>query len=131
MEVAKLIQYVTHRKAHLVVSVKPFGCMPSSGVSDGVQSLVTARYPEANFLAIETSGDGAVNVHSRVQMALFKARAGAQAEYEQALAETGLTGEAARQEYSRRRRLCHPLHYPRHRTASTAANAVYELASRN
>ncbi len=131
MEVAKLIQYVTHRKAHLVVSVKPFGCMPSSGVSDGVQSLVTARHPEANFLAIETSGDGAVNVHSRVQMALFKARAGAQAEYEQALAETGLTAEAARQEYSRRRRLCHPLHYPRHRTAGTAANAVYELAGRD
>jgi predicted nucleotide-binding protein (sugar kinase/HSP70/actin superfamily) len=130
MEVGKLIQYVTGKKAHLVVSVKPFGCMPSSGVSDGVQSLVTARYPEANFLAIETSGDGAVNVYSRVQMALFKARAGAQAEYERALAETGLTAEAARREYPRRPRLCHPLRYPRHRTAGTAANAVHELAGR-
>ncbi len=74
MEVGKLIQAVEQKKAHLVISVKPFGCMPSSGVSDGVQSLITARYPEANFIAIETTGDGAVNVYSRVQMALFRAR---------------------------------------------------------
>ena len=46
MEVGKLIQTVQHRKAHMVISVKPFGCMPSSGVSDGVQSLITARYPK-------------------------------------------------------------------------------------
>jgi predicted nucleotide-binding protein (sugar kinase/HSP70/actin superfamily) len=65
MEVGKLIQTVTHRKAHMVISVKPFGCMPSSGVSDGIQSLITA---------IETTGDGAINVQSRIQMDLFKAR---------------------------------------------------------
>ncbi len=82
MEVGKLIQAVEQKKAHLVVSVKPFGCMPSSGVSDGVQSLITARYPEANFLAIETTGDGAVNVYSRVQMALFRARKQAQKEFD-------------------------------------------------
>jgi predicted nucleotide-binding protein (sugar kinase/HSP70/actin superfamily) len=45
MEVGKLINTVQHRKAHMVISVKPFGCMPSSGVSDGIQSLITARYP--------------------------------------------------------------------------------------
>ncbi len=81
MEVGKLIQAVEQKKAHLVISVKPFGCMPSSGVSDGIQSLITARYPEANFLAIETTGDGAVNVYSRVQMALFRARKQAQKEF--------------------------------------------------
>jgi predicted nucleotide-binding protein (sugar kinase/HSP70/actin superfamily) len=48
--------------------------MPSSGVSDGVQALVTARYPQANFLSVETSGEGAANFYSRVQMALFKAK---------------------------------------------------------
>jgi predicted nucleotide-binding protein (sugar kinase/HSP70/actin superfamily) len=84
MEVGKLIQSVVKRKAHMVVSVKPFGCMPSSGVSDGVQSLITARYPEAIFCAIETTGDGAVNVQSRVQMDLFKARQKARQEFEDA-----------------------------------------------
>ena len=74
LEVAHLLEAVKEDLADLVISVKPFGCMPSSGVSDGVQSLVTARYPEANFLAIETSGEGAANFYSRVQMALFKAK---------------------------------------------------------
>ena len=62
----KLIQSVVKKKAHMVVSVKPFGCMPSSGVSDGVQSLITARYPAAIYSAIETTGDGAANVQSRL-----------------------------------------------------------------
>ena len=58
--------------------------MPSSAVSDGVQSLVTSRYPEANFLSIETSGEGAANFYSRVQMALFKAKQSAKEEFEAA-----------------------------------------------
>ncbi|WP_431272982.1 hypothetical protein ACQ858_12060 [Variovorax ureilyticus] len=74
MEVGKLIQSVQQRKAHMVVSVKPFGCMPSSGVSDGVQSLVTEKYPHAIFCAIETTGDGAANAYSRVLRDLFKAK---------------------------------------------------------
>jgi predicted nucleotide-binding protein (sugar kinase/HSP70/actin superfamily) len=57
--------------------------MPSSAVSDGVQSLVTNRYPSANFLAIETSGEGAANFYSRVQMALFKAKQSAKEEFEE------------------------------------------------
>jgi len=74
LEVAHLIEAVEENLAELVISVKPFGCMPSSAVSDGIQSLITARYPNANFLAVETSGEGAANFHSRVQMALFKAK---------------------------------------------------------
>ncbi len=82
LEVAHLIESVKENIAHLVISVKPFGCMPSSAVSDGVQSLVTNRFPEANFLAIETSGEGAANFYSRVQMALFKAKQLAKEEFE-------------------------------------------------
>src|SRR5262245_37178190 len=37
LEVAKNIYYTVHKKAHMVLSLKPFGCMPSSQ-SDGVQS---------------------------------------------------------------------------------------------
>jgi predicted nucleotide-binding protein (sugar kinase/HSP70/actin superfamily) len=56
------------------ISSKPFGCMPSSGVSDGVQAKVMSLYPELNFLSIETSGDNDVNVLSRVSMLLLKAK---------------------------------------------------------
>jgi len=82
LEVAHLIESVKDNLSHLTISVKPFGCMPSSAVSDGVQSLVTSRFPEANFLAIETSGEGAANFYSRVQMALFKAKQSAKEEFE-------------------------------------------------
>jgi predicted nucleotide-binding protein (sugar kinase/HSP70/actin superfamily) len=82
LEVAHLIESVKHNLSHLVISVKPFGCMPSSAVSDGVQSLVTNRFPEANFLSVETSGEGAANFYSRVQMALFKAKQSAKEEFE-------------------------------------------------
>ncbi|WKB36060.1 2-hydroxyglutaryl-CoA dehydratase [Terrilactibacillus sp. S3-3] len=87
MEVGKLILNVKKRKVNMTISVKPFGCMPSSGVSDGVQSLITEKYPNAIFLPIETTGDGAINVYSRIQMMLFKARQAAQKEFDEALAE--------------------------------------------
>lgn len=82
MEVGKLIDIVSHRKAHMVLSVKPFGCLPSSGVSDGIQSAVLKTRPEAIFCAVETTGDGAVNFQSRIQMHLFKARRRARQEFE-------------------------------------------------
>src|SRR5437762_12297343 len=91
MEVGKLILNVSKKKATMTLSVKPFGCMPSSGVSDGVQSLITERYPQAIFCPIETNGDGAVNVYSRVQMMLFKARKAARDEFEAQLKEKGTT----------------------------------------
>ncbi|GMR14512.1 MAG: hypothetical protein BMS9Abin30_0115 [Gammaproteobacteria bacterium] len=130
MEVAKLIQGVTQHKVHLTLSIKPFGCMPSSGVSDGVQSLVTARYPEANFLAVETTGDGAIIAHSRVQMALFRARQKAEDEYQAALHTTSIDRGQATTRLAARRRSCQATHYPPHRVAGTAANLLYELAQR-
>ena len=125
MEVGKLIQTFKKQKAHLLISVKPFGCMPSSSVSDGIQSLVTARYPEANFIAIETSGDGAVNVHSRVQMALFKVRQKAINEFDQAMEDSDLTLESTQQKISKKKNRA--TRYPAHRKACTAANAVLDL----
>ena len=125
MEVGKAIQIFTRGKAHMVVSVKPFGCMPSSGVSDGIQSAVMARTPEAVFCPVETTGDGEVGFQSRVQMFLFKARRRARAELEDALAERGLTLDAARRLLGRRRRSA--LHEPVHRRAGTAANLALGL----
>ncbi len=127
MEVGKLIDSVEARRAHLVVSVKPFGCMPSSSVSDGVQSLVTARYPEALFCAIETSGDGEVNAHSRIQMMLFKAHQVAREEYQDALRRLGISEQEAGQRLARRRRQSSALYQPQRRCAGHAANLILEL----
>jgi predicted nucleotide-binding protein (sugar kinase/HSP70/actin superfamily) len=125
MEVGKLILNVAHKKATMTLSVKPFGCMPSSGVSDGVQSLVTERYPEAIYCPIETSGDGAVNVYSRVQMMLFKARLAAKDEYQRTLDEAGLTVEQLKAHLQGGAWRRSSLYYPPHGTvASTAANVV-------
>ncbi len=128
MEVGKLILNVVKQKAHLTVSVKPFGCMPSSGVSDGVQSLITARFPGTLFCAVETSGDGAANFYSRVQMYLFKARAAAEAEFQRALAENGVTEAQVREFVSKHPRFNSPLHKSPHRAAGSAADLVYEVA---
>jgi predicted nucleotide-binding protein (sugar kinase/HSP70/actin superfamily) len=73
LEVAKFLDTVHRRSAQMVISVKPFSCMPSSGISDGVLSLVKAKHPEVIFTTIETTGDAAVNAYSRIQMDLFKA----------------------------------------------------------
>src|SRR5205823_5326826 len=129
MEVGKLIQHVEQKKSHMVISVKPFGCMPSSGVSDGVQSLVTAKHPESIFCAIETTGDGAVNVQSRVLMDLFKARQKAQKEYQDLLQASGLSQEDA-EGRARRRGYTRGLFYPAHHVAGTASNTLVELERR-
>ena len=77
----------------MTLSVKPFGCMPSAGVSDGVQSAITEKFPGTIFCPVETSGDGRVNFYSRVQMYLFKAKQVAIAEYERACSRHGVTRE--------------------------------------
>ncbi|MCC7170225.1 MAG: 2-hydroxyglutaryl-CoA dehydratase [Planctomycetes bacterium] len=128
MEVGKLIVNALKSKANITVSVKPFGCMPSSGVSDGVQSLITARFPGTIFCAVETSGDGAANFYSRIQMYMFKARIAAEQELEKALADTGLTLDEVRAFLKANPKFAGPLHYPPHKVAGTAANLVHEVA---
>jgi predicted nucleotide-binding protein (sugar kinase/HSP70/actin superfamily) len=128
MEVGKLIVNTVHAKAHMTVSVKPFGCMPSSGVSDGVQSLITARHPGSIFCAVETSGDGAANFYSRVQMYLFKAKQLAEQELTKAYEECGVTEAQVREFLAKHPRYSSPFHHPPHKVAGTAANLVYEVA---
>jgi len=130
MEVGKLVHNVVNNKVNMTLSVKPFGCMPSSGVSDGVQTIVTEMYPQAIFLPIETSGDAAVNVYSRVQMQLFKARQVAQKEVENALSACGLTQEAVDAFILKNPEFAHPLHRSPHMAGCTAADLVYEVAAK-
>ncbi len=127
MEVGKLIHFVEDKVNHMTLSVKPFGCMPSSGVSDGVQSIITAKWPEAIFLPIETTGDGKVNVHSRIQMMLFKARQKAKTEYERALEQTGMDQATFKTKLDDSKWGRHPFWRPEHREAGIATNLVYAI----
>jgi predicted nucleotide-binding protein (sugar kinase/HSP70/actin superfamily) len=127
VEVAKVILNVLHKKAHMTLSVKPFGCMPSSGVSDGVQSLITERYPEAIFCTVETSGEAEVNFHSRVQLFLFKAKQRAQQELDAALAQYGISRTQAR-DFIQNTRYGRALHRSPRRSAGTATDLIHEIA---
>jgi predicted nucleotide-binding protein (sugar kinase/HSP70/actin superfamily) len=130
MEVGKLILNVKKKKTTMTLSVKPFGCMPSAGVSDGVQSMITEKYPEAIYCAIETSGDGAVNVYSRVQMMLFKARLAAKEELKKVLDDAGISREELKGFVEKSWWRRSSLFYPKHGTvASTAANLAQQFAA--
>jgi predicted nucleotide-binding protein (sugar kinase/HSP70/actin superfamily) len=130
MEVGKLIQNVVKSKVNMTLSVKPFGCMPSSSVSDGVQSLITEMYPEGIFLPIETSGDGAVNVYSRVQMQLFKARQAAQREVQRELDKWSMSMEEVQAYLAKHPRLNHSFHKSPHVAGCTTADLVAEVGRR-
>jgi predicted nucleotide-binding protein (sugar kinase/HSP70/actin superfamily) len=92
LEVAKNIYYSNKDLAHMVLSLKPFGCMPSTQ-SDGAQSAVVNLYKDMIYLPIETSGEGEINAHSRVQMALGEAKVKCKQEFARVLDECGLSIE--------------------------------------
>jgi predicted nucleotide-binding protein (sugar kinase/HSP70/actin superfamily) len=128
MEVGKVIMNVVDNKCTMTLSVKPFGCMPSAGVSDGVQTAITEKFPGTIFCAVETSGDGRVNFYSRVQMYLFKARQAAAAEYEKALGEHGVTLEQVKGFLAKSKRFGGTLHKAPHAYGGTPADLVAEIA---
>jgi DNA-binding transcriptional MerR regulator len=104
--------------------------MPSSSVSDGIQSFITELYPQGIFLPIETNGDGAVNVYSRVQMQLFKAKQLAQKEVDKALADVGMTMDEVQAYLKKHPSLSHAFHRAPHKAGCTAADLVYEVGAR-
>jgi predicted nucleotide-binding protein (sugar kinase/HSP70/actin superfamily) len=109
LEVAKAIYYTNHELAHMVLSVKPFGCMPSTQ-SDGAQSAVVSQFKDLIYLPIETSGEGEINAHSRVQMALGEAKFKAKDEYARALAAAAVSLEDIRGWVDAHPELRNPLH---------------------
>ena len=82
------------------------------------------------FLPIETSGEGEVNAHSRVQMALGEAKAKAKAEFQEALASTGKKIEEIRAFVDQHPELRRPLYRVPHRpgVAGVAANFVLHVS---
>jgi predicted nucleotide-binding protein (sugar kinase/HSP70/actin superfamily) len=131
LEVGKNIYYTVHHLCHMVLALKPFGCMPSSQ-SDGVQSAVINQFKDMIFLPIETSGEGEVNAHSRVQMALGEAKAKAKAEFEAALQSTGKRLEDIKGYIAEHPELRRPFYHVPHRPgiAGTAAQFVLHVSDR-
>jgi predicted nucleotide-binding protein (sugar kinase/HSP70/actin superfamily) len=131
LEVAKNIYYSTQPGAHMVLSLKPFGCMPSTQ-SDGVQSSIVARFRDMLFVPIETAAEGELNAHSRVQMALVEARSRAQAEFDEALGRAGRTLAEIRRYVEGHPELRDPLYHVPHRpgVVGEAANFVLHVGER-
>ncbi len=129
LEVGKNVYYTVHHLCHMVLALKPFGCMPSSQ-SDGVQSTVVSRFPEMIFLPIETAGEGEINAHSRVQMALGEAKAKAKVEFERCLQSTGRSLEDIRDYVATHPELRSPLYHVPHRpdVAGVAANFALHVS---
>jgi predicted nucleotide-binding protein (sugar kinase/HSP70/actin superfamily) len=128
LEVGKNVYYTVHHRCHMVLALKPFGCMPSSQ-SDGVQSAVINKFKDMIFLPIETSGEGEVNAHSRVQMALGEAKAKAKAEFETVLQWTGRSLDDIRAFVADHRELRRPFYHVPHSEgiAGTAAQFVLHV----
>lgn len=130
MEVGKLIHNVVDQKVNMTLSIKPFGCMPSSSVSDGVQSIITELYPAAIFLPVETNGDGAVNVYSRVQMQLFKAKQVAAAQVDAALTQHNLNVDSYQALLGKYSQTASALHHSKNVGACTALDLVHDVVER-
>jgi hypothetical protein len=105
--------------------------MPSMQ-SDGVQSLVMARFKDTLYLPIETAPDGELDAHSRVQMVLVEARARAQAEFARELEATGKRLEDIRAYVADHPEMRRATYHVPHRDgiAGTAANFVRHVSDR-
>jgi predicted nucleotide-binding protein (sugar kinase/HSP70/actin superfamily) len=126
MEIAKNIYYHQNHLCHMVLSIKPFGCMPST-VSDGVQASVIERYKEMIFIPIETSGEGEINAHSRVQMALADGRSKAKEEFDNILEKTGKSIEEFKKFIDRHSDLKNPMYAVPHSDGVTGTAANFML----
>ena len=131
LEVGKNVYYTVHHLCHMVLALKPFGCMPSSQ-SDGVQSAVVNKFKDMIFLPIETSGEGEGNAHSRVQMALGEAKVKAKIEFEQCLKSTGKDIDEIREYIAEHPELRRPFYRVPHRVgvAGTAAQFILHVNHR-
>ena len=131
LEVGKNVYYTENHLCHMVLALKPFGCMPSTQ-SDGAQSAVINQYKDMIFLPIETSGEGEVNAHSRVQMALGEAKAKAKLEFENVLKSTGKRIEDIRSYVNDHPELKKPFYKVPHRkgVAGTAAQFALHVNDR-
>ncbi|MBK7929543.1 MAG: activator of (R)-2-hydroxyglutaryl-CoA dehydratase [Bryobacterales bacterium] len=131
LEVAKNIYYSNKDLAHMVLSVKPFGCMPSTQ-SDGAQAAVVSHFKDIIYLPIETSGEGEVNAHSRVQMALGEAKNKAKREFAEVLERIGMSVDELYQFVDEHPETKRPMYHVPHSkgVVGMAANFALHIAER-
>ncbi len=112
----------------MVLSLKPFGCMPSTQ-SDGVQVAVIEKYKGIIYLPLETAGDGETNAQSRVLMSLGDARSKAKQELIEARYNVESSKEALYEYVNQHPILKSPLYViPKNNgTVSRAANFIYHV----
>jgi predicted nucleotide-binding protein (sugar kinase/HSP70/actin superfamily) len=128
LEVGKNLYYTTHRLCHMVLDLKPFGCLPSLQ-SDAVQAGLAERFPEMVFVSVETSAEGEIHAYSRVQMALAEARVKARNEFQSTLRRTRQPLGNIRRFVAQHPELRSPLFQVTRRPGviSTAANFVLDV----
>ncbi len=129
LEVGHNVRSHAHKLCHMVLSLKPFGCLPSTQ-SDGAQVAVLEEFKDINFLSIETSGEGEVLAHSRALMALDTAKEKASQEFEEALAKTGKSLDQLRNYVDRNLELQRPTYRvpPQKGITGRAAKFVLHIA---
>jgi hypothetical protein len=105
--------------------------MPSTQ-SDGAQSAVVSTYKDMIFIPIETSGEGDVNAHSRVQMALGEAKVRAKNEMKRVLEESGVTLEDLKAFVAEHPEMQQPMYKYGHRkgVVGVAANFAVHATAR-
>lgn len=130
MLVGKALWAHQRKKAHMICELSPYACMPNT-MSIGAMAAAVGAHPDLLYAPVEIKGDAEVHALSRCQMILHEARRRAQAEFEAALADTGLTLDEARARLDRHPRLRKAgWRVPASgRAAGTAANLVYHLAT--
>lgn len=128
LEVAKNLYYTRSCKCHMVLAVKPFGCLPSMQ-SDAVQASLMEKNPEMIFLSVETAGEGEIHAYSRVQMALADAKSAARHEFNRTLSSTHRSAEEIRKFVLKHPELQSPLYQVSWHPGviSTAANFVLDV----
>ena len=91
---------------------------------------VANHFKEMIFLPIETSGEGEINAHSRVQMALGEAKVKARMEFDQVLQSTGKRLEDIKDyvaDHPELRNLFYPVPHV-HGVTGTAAHFVLHVS---
>jgi predicted nucleotide-binding protein (sugar kinase/HSP70/actin superfamily) len=128
MLIGKALYAYHHKKAHMLCELSPYACMPNT-MSIGSMANVIGKYPDLLYAPIEVKGDAEVHALSRCQMILTEAKKRAQAEFEGALEESGVTIEQIREWEAAHPEVRRATYRVPHRgCCGTAANYVLHLA---
>jgi len=126
MEAGKHIYAVRKHQAHMVISIKPFSCMPSTQ-SDGVQTKIAEDMKGSLFVSVDTTGDAEVNVKSRILMKLQVAQKRAESEFREVLERKKLTEARLKVLRERTRLQSLPMRKHRRRYIATATRVLTTL----